>query len=147
MGFILGFLLELTQSNNPNAQSSRSNSRNAEKVKNRCGCGLGIIGILVGRSAFAIRDWAYPGYIDRDEAFARGMENARIHCADSGKVSTNECRTIALSDIYKADDGWSLTFESRHRYHSEDLWIGRRGEYDSMGYTSLTPDEASKSKD
>ena len=116
-------------------------------MKKRYGCGLGIIGVLVGMSAFAIHDWAYPGYIDRDEAVARGLDNARIHCANSGKVSTDECKTIALSDVYEADNGWSLTFESRHKYHIEDLWIGRRGEYDSMGYTSLTPDGALKSKD
>ena len=100
-----------------------------------------VIGCLLGGMSVALAsaflDWYAPGYIDRGEAVAMALEDVRIHCSETRYTHPVDCVNFSVKSVSEAKDGWAIEFESVDHRRTETNWIGRRGEYDSMGTTNL----------
>ncbi len=107
----------------------------------RNGCLSFIVGGLVGGLIVAGIDAFYhrfnPGYIDRNEAIEMGRYDAGYHCKETKYTHPVDCSHFTVKTIYEAKDGWTIEFQSADHRRTEGMWIGRRGEYDSVGGENL----------
>lgn len=105
-------------------------------MKKRYGLVLFVAGGMLVACIDAFNARFKPGYIDRAEAIALGLSDARDSCLDRPSTSRVDCLHLSLKTIYEEKDGWAMTFESVDERRTWTFWIGRRGEYDSMGWTN-----------
>lgn len=105
-----------------------------------------VIGCLLGGLSVALASsflgWYAPGYIDRSAAAAMALEDVRIHCSQARYSHPVDCVNFSLKSVSESKDGWTIEFESADHRRTETNWIGRRGEYDSMGTTNLDGNSA-----
>ena len=93
-------------------------------------------GLIVGFMVFiydAFQSRYDTKYLSKNEAIVMGLEDSQAKCEDAKYSPPFDCAHLRLVSIYEADDGWTMAFESSDKRHQSGAWIGRRGEYDSVG--------------
>lgn len=102
-------------------------------MKSCAGCFALILAALFGYAICAISIHLDPGYLDREEAMAQGLDNARAHCEERGAKIKPDCSRVRLSEINEEKDGWWMRFAAPGLPGTDGVFIGRRGEYDAIG--------------
>lgn len=106
-------------------------------MKKRFGCLFFVVGGLGGYLFCAFENRYLTPYIGKAEAIQIGLENARAHCSDTRYTHPVDCRNFRLKEIHEQTSGWWFIFLSSDGRRTSGMWIGRRGEYDSMGGDNL----------
>lgn len=106
-------------------------------MKKRFGCLFFVIGGLGGYLFGAFESRYLVAYIDENEAIQIGLENARFHCTETRYTHPVDCHNFKLKEIHELKTGWWLIFLSSDARRTDEMWVGRRGEYDSMGGDNL----------
>ncbi len=81
----------------------------------------------------AILDKVNPGYIDESQAIAEALDATRKFCRETSFTHPVDCVHFRLKSITEVKDGWNISLQSIDMRRTDSMWIGRRGEYDSLG--------------
>lgn len=92
-----------------------------------------VAAVILGFVACGIWDHLNPGYIDRTEAIAQANEIAQDDCLHYARGKIRSCGSVAIAQIDEKKDGWYINFRSSEIAGRNYMFVGRRGEYDSMG--------------
>jgi len=93
-------------------------------------------GLLVGIYDI-IQAKVNPGYIDQKQAIAESMDATRKFCRETRYTHPVDCVHFTLKSINELKDGWNISLQSIDKRRTDSMWIGRRGEYDSLGTENL----------
>ncbi len=100
------------------------------------GCLMFILGAAV------IAAWQYHAervtpYLDQRQALAYALEDVQDQCQQTPHRHAVDCQHYKLTTLYEGKEGWTFELTSLDGRRVYGLWIGRRGEYDSLGTTDL----------
>ena len=96
---------------------------------------VGLTMFILGGLLVGVWDWIAERstpYIVRDEAVTRALENVRYHCQQLRKGSAVDCVNFRLTKVSESEDGWNIEHTSKDGHMKDEMFIGRRGEYDGL---------------